>query len=151
MSQTHDDSESLTTLFKVIIPGMKEAVFQSCDGMEAEVEVNFFYSGGSLKAPKTARGNQRVNRISFSQGSSGKDSNSKTIFDWFLDVLDSGKPLQKKTLSIQITNSSNTVLSEWRIINAWPCRFVAPVLSKDAGAQALEYVSFAHEGLERKK
>ncbi len=151
MSQTNHDQDGLTTLFKVIIPGMKEAVFQTCDGMEAEVEVNFFYSGGSLKAPKTARGNQRVNRISFSQGTSGKDSNSKTIFDWFLDVLDSGKPLQKKTLSILITNSNNDVLSEWRVVNAWPCRWVAPVLSRDNASQTLEFVSFAHEGLERKK
>ncbi len=145
-----NEQDGLTTQFKVVIPELKDMVFKSCEGLESEIEVLYFSEGGLLGAPKTARGAQRVHRLSFGQGTSSGDS-GKTIFDWYLDVCDSSKPLQKKTLSITITDREGKKLTEWRVINAWPCRWNAPLLSRDATTVAVEYVSFAHEGIERKK
>jgi len=144
------EDDGLSTQFKVIIPELRDTIFKSCEGLESEMEVLFFPEGGNMGAPKTARGHQRVSRLSFGQGTSGGES-GKTIFDWYLEVCDSSKPLQKKTLSITITDREGRKLTEWRVTNAWPCRWSAPLLSHENVAATVEYVSFAHEGIERKK
>lgn len=148
---TRDDHEGLSTKFKVIIPGMQELVFRSCDGMEMETAVISYPEGGRSGAPRTARGAQHVSRISFSQGASSKGSGGRSIFDWYLDVADPNKALEKKTLSIVVTNEDGHDLAEWRILNAWPCRWVAPVMNMENNQLTVEYISFAHEGIERKK
>ncbi len=145
-----EGKEGLSTQFKVVIPELRDMVFKSCEGLESEIEVIHFNEGGNLGAPRTARGAQRVSRLSFGQGTSGSDS-GKTIFDWYLEVCDTSKPLQKKTLSITITDREGKKLTEWRVLNAWPCRWSAPLMSHENASIAVEYVSFAHEGIERKK
>lgn len=146
-----DENEGLSTKFKVIVPGMRELVFKSCDGMESEIEVMSFAEGGRMGAPRTARGRQQVSRIAFSQGSASTGSGGRSVFDWYLEVCDSSKALDKKTLSIVVSDADGHDLAEWRIKNAWPCRWVAPMLSTDSNQLTVEFVSFAHEGIERKK
>jgi len=144
------EHEGLSSSFKVIIPGLRDMVFKSCDGMELETEVVTFHEGGRTGAPRTARGNQRVGRISFSHGSAS-GGNGSTLFDWYLDVCDRSKTLQKKTLSIIVTSPEGKDIAEWRIQNAWPCRWMAPSMGTDGNQLTVEYTSFAHEGIERKK
>lgn len=146
-----DEHEGLSTRFKVIVPGMRELVFKSCDGMESEVEVLSFFQGGSLGPAKTARGRQHVGRITFTQGSASTGSGGRSVFDWYLDVCNSGKDLEKKTLSVLVQDADGRDLAEWRIKNAWPCRWVAPLMSTDTNQLTVEYLGFAHEGVERKK
>ncbi len=146
-----DEHEGLTTRFKVVIPGMRDHVFRSCEGMEMDMEVVSLPEGGRMGAPRTARGMQRVGRISFGQGSSSAGSGGRSMFDWLMEVCDSGKALQKKTLSIIVTDAEGRELAEWRILNAWPCRWVSPTMGTDSNQLTVEYISFAHEGIERKK
>jgi phage tail-like protein len=150
-STNKEDKEGLSTLFKVIIPGIREMSFRSCEGLESEIEVVRHYDGGNLGAPKTSRGVQKVNNISFSQGSVGGGNQNKTIHDWYSDVCDPSKKLDKQELSVMVVNSEGTEVAEWRIFNAWPCRWTAPIMSKDNSQLTVEYVSFAHEGIARKR
>ncbi len=146
-----DDQEGLSTRFRVVIPGMNELVFRSCEGMESEMEVTSISEGGRMGAPRTARGHQRVNRMSFSHGSAAKGAGGRSVFDWYMEVCDASKALSKKTLSVVVTDAEGRDLAEWRIVNAWPCRWVAPVIGTDHSRLTVEYISFAHEGIERKK
>ena len=145
-----DDREGLSTQFTVVIPGLQDVVFRECNGMESEVDTLSFSSGGNLRAPRTARGQHHVHRISFSHGSASSGAGGKSLFDWYLDVCDSNKPLTKKTLSIVVTSEAGD-LAEWRILGAWPCRWVAPIIGSGPNQLTIEHVSFAHEGIERKK
>jgi phage tail-like protein len=151
MSNEKEVTEGLTTSFRVIIPGLRDMVFKSCEGMELETEVMSFYEGGRGTSPRTVRGSQRVNKISFSHGSVKSGSNGSSLFDWYLEVCDLNKPLTKKTVSIIVTDQNGKDLAEWRILNAWPCRWVAPIMNTDSSQLTVEYTSFAHEGIERKK
>ena len=144
------DTEALTTLFKIVIPDLRDMVFTSCEGLESEIEVESLFEGGSLAAPKTVRGPQKVNKITFGHGTSG-DKGGKSLFDWYLEVCDSSKELQKKVISIMVIDRDGKELAEWRVKNAWPCRWVAPMMSRDLSALSIETISFAHEGIERKK
>lgn len=143
-----EEKDGLSTLFKVVIPGVCDMVFKSCEGMESEIEVNFVHEGGSLNPPRTTRGVQRVSKLSFGKGSGGQNA-GKNLFDWYQDVCDSSKPLAKKSLSIYVNDGEGNDISEWKVVNAWPCRWVAPMLTKDFTAVAVEYITFAHEGITR--
>ena len=148
--QTVDEKEGLTTLFKIVIPKVREMVFKSCEGIESEIDVVYHADGGSLGAARTARGTQKVNKITFGQGSGGQEG-GKSVFEWYLEVCDASKPLQKETISVIVMDREEKTLAEWRILNAWPCRWQAPMMSRDFTSLAVESVTFAHEGIERKK
>lgn len=126
-------------------------VFKSCHGMEMETDVVSICEGGRAGAPRTARGGQRVSRVSFGHGTATGNSSGKTLLDWYGEVCDASKPLQKKTLSVIVMDNSGKDLAEWRILNAWPCKWVAPVLNTHHNNLVVEFTSFAHEGIERKK
>lgn len=145
-----NDNEGLSTVFKVIIPGLPEISFKSCEGIQSEIEVVTFVEGGSQTAPRTARGQQRASRISFGQGST--HSGGKSIYDWYSDVVDPGKPLAKKTFSITIRapQKEREIIAEWWVLNAWPCQWMAPLMSKEVNQITIDYITFAHEGIRRK-
>lgn len=145
------DKDGLNVFFKIIMPDHRDMVFKSCEGLESEIEVRSYYEGGSLAAPKTARGTQKVNKISFGQGTAASEGGSKSLFDWYLEVSDSTKALTKRTLSVVVSDAEGHQLAEWRILNAWPCRWMAPMMSQENSQVSVEIVSFAHEGIERKK
>ena len=149
MAQENEQKEGLTTLFKISIPDAREMTFKSCEGIEAEVEVVYFPEGGNLGAPRTGRGPQKTSRITFGQGAAAPGG--KGIFDWFNEVSDSSKPLQKKTISVKVTDAEGNELAQWRILNAWPCRWMAPMMTTDISSVTVDMVSFAHEGISREK
>jgi len=147
------EREGLTTLFKIQVAEMPDMVFRSCEGLEAEIEVVSIPEGGRLGAPRTARGLQKIQKISFSQGFliQGDKNANLSLFKWFKEVCDASKALKKRRIYLKMTDGEGKELSEWEIKDAWPCRWVAPLVSKDATEVAVEFVSFAHEGIERKQ
>lgn len=151
MGLAREENEGLSTRFKVVVPGMADVTFKSCDGMSSRVQVISYPEGGRQGAPRTARGTTMVNEIAFSHGSATSGSGGRSVFDWYQDVKDSSKKLEKKTLSVMTIDSQGKTLSEWRIVNAWPCAWNSPSISTDQTQLTVEYVSFAHEGIERKK
>lgn len=152
MAETQDTNEALSTLFHVEVAEIPDMVFRSCEGLEVEIEVVRYQEGGRLQASRSARGPVLSQRITFSHGSvHGNKSAPSNLFKWFQDVCDSSKALQKKRIFLKMTDLKGEKLSEWVIKDAWPCRWAAPLVSKDNTELAVEYVSFAHEGIERKQ
>jgi phage tail-like protein len=145
-----DKGQGVNTSFEIQIDGISQLTFQSCEGLEAEIEVVTLHEGGNLGAPRTARGHQNINRISFGQGTTSSE-HGKSIFEWFQDVCDAGHPLEKKSISIKLKNPDKQCLAEWQVHNAWPCRWTAPMMLSHSSGVAIEYVTFTHEGIERKK
>jgi len=145
-----EDREGLSTCFRVLIADLKHVVFRSCDGLNAEVEVRAISEGGRLAPPRTARGQQLISRLSFSNGlvspESGKSANG-TVFNWFQEVCDPAKPLVKRTISISVENSNGKTLASWKVLNAWPCKWIGPFLSAEQNGLTIEHMSFAHEGI----
>lgn len=144
------DKEGLTTQFRITIPKHKNVTFKSCDGLESEVEVIQLPEGGRLGAPRTVRGQQLGGRLTFSHGTVSPEvsqGGSKTIFDWYQDVCDSSKPLAKETISITVMDSQGKKQAGWKILNAWPCRWIGPLLSAGTNTLTVEQITFAHEGI----
>lgn len=152
MADATTEKEGLTTLFEIKVAEMPDMVFRSCEGLEAEIEVVSLAEGGRLTAPRTSRGAQRTQKISFSQGSliQGDKSANMSLFKWFKEVCDASKPLKKRIIYLKMKNSEGKPVSEWEITGAWPCKWSAPLVTQETTEIAVEYISFAHEGIERK-
>lgn len=140
------DRDGLTAHFKVVMEDYDESVFQSCDGLQSEIEVVYVHEGGRGGAPHAVRGLPRVNKILFAKGSVGSKG-KKGLFDWYMEVSDLSKPLKRQTLTIQLLDSEKNQVRSWKVLDAWPCRWVGPALSRDSADLTVEYVEFAHEGI----
>ncbi len=145
--QGSEMSEGVTTYFKVVMEDFEEAVFQSCDGLQAEIDVVYIPEGGKSGAPHAVRGQPRVNKIVFSKGSVSAKGSKRGLFDWFLDVCDYSKPLKRQTLTIQLLDSQRNSIRSWKVLDAWPCRWLGPSLNRDGADLTVEYLEFAHEGI----
>lgn len=142
-----ETKDGLTAYFKVVMEEYDEAVFQSCDGLESEIEVVFLAEGGRGNAPHAVRGLPKVNKLLFSKGSISAKGGKRGLFDWFLEVCDYSKPLKRQTLTIQLLDSQKNAVRSWRVLNAWPCRWMGPSLSRESTDLSVEYIEFAHEGI----
>ncbi len=142
-----EKKDALSAYFKVVMEDYEEAVFQSCDGLQAEIDVVYIPEGGRGGSPHAVRGLPKVNKILFSKGSISAKGGRKGLFDWFMDVCDYSKPLKRQTLTIQLLDSQKNALRSWKILDAWPCRWMGPSLSRDGADLSVEYLEFAHEGI----
>lgn len=143
------EQSQINSLFKITIPGLRELAFKSCEGIESQMEVLYLEQGIGLKPPATARGTQRQSKITFSKGTTAQEKGA-TIFDWYQAVCDLSKPLDKKILLVTLISGEGKKIAEWKIVNAWPCGWSASLLSKEWNELSLEYLTFVHEGIERK-
>ncbi|MBI4403748.1 MAG: phage tail protein [Deltaproteobacteria bacterium] len=149
-NQMAADKEGTAYQFEVVISGYRKMTFKSCEGIESEVDVQTYLDGGRMNAPKTARGPQRVGKITFGKGTvgaEGPNGGKSNIFSWYMKVCDSSQVLKKETIVISLLDGERKKLSEWKLINAWPCRWIGPFLTTDDQDLTIDYVSFAHEGL----
>lgn len=144
---TADKKETLTSYFKVVMEDYEEAVFQSCDGLQSEIEVIYVPEGGRGGAPHAVRGLPKVNKILFGKGSLSSKGGKKTLFDWYMEVCDFSKPLKRQTLTIQLLDAKKSALRTWKVLDAWPCRWMGPALNRENADVTVEYLEFAHEGI----
>src|SRR5690606_36932415 len=117
-------------------------------GLEAEIDVVYHEEGGNSRAPRAVRGAPKVNKIIFGKGSLGGKGGSRTVLDWFLDVMDPEKPLKRQLLTIQLLDSQKKAIRTWKVLDAWPCRWSGPMLNRDNTELTVEFLTFAHEGIQ---
>jgi len=140
-------SDGLNSYFKVVMKDYDEVVFQSCEGLQSEIEVVYLAEGGRGGAPRAVRGLPKSNRILFSKGDVLGKGSKKSLFDWYLETCDFSKPLKRQTLTIQLLDSQNEAVRTWQVVEAWPCRWIGPALTRGGTDLSVEYVEFAHEGI----
>ncbi len=141
-----DKKDILTAYFKIVMDDYDETVFQSCEGLQGEIEVQYVAEGGATQ-PRAVRGMPKLNKILFSKGNAAGKGSKKSLTDWFMEVADYSKPLKRQTLTIQLLDAQKNSVRTWRVLDAWPCRWLGPSLSKDSSDLIVEYIEFAHEGI----
>jgi phage tail-like protein len=140
-------SPNLSTQFRVVMEDFEEASFQSCDGLEAEVEVLYHAEGGRGLGPRAVRGTPKISKLTFAKGTIHSKGGKKTILDWLTEVMDYSKPLKRQMLTIQLLDAQKNPVRTWKVKDAWPCRWTGPLLSLDSSGLTVEHLVFAHEGI----
>ncbi|MBY0371892.1 phage tail protein, partial [bacterium] len=118
-SSSSENTEGQNSFFKVVMKDYDDVVFQSCEGLQSELEVVFLPEGGRGGAPRAVRGLPRSNKIVFSKGDVLAKSSKKSLFDWYLETCDFSKPLKRQTLTIQLLDAQKEAVRTWQVVDAW--------------------------------
>ena len=140
-------------LYRLSVQGIGSLIFRHCEGLEASLGVRYAEGCLSGQLAGTSRGEPAISPVSLCLGSGERSpSVPKSLFQWFLEVYDYKKALDKRNVSIQLLESGglkNDDADIWELVNAWPCRWRGPLMNRSDGI-AIENVEFAYEGLQIK-
>lgn len=93
--------------------------------------------------PHLLPGPSRVGNITLKRGMVADGSE---FFRWYMDIVQ-GK-IEPNNISIIVYNSASDVMARWHLLDAYPVRWIAPALSADSSAAAVETLELAHAGLQ---
>ena len=140
MPQTREISSS--NRFYVQIDNIIQAVFSEVSGLQIETEVTEYREGGNNGFVHRLPGATRVGNVTLKQGLVA----SSKLYNWYVQIT-LGK-IDRRNMSIVVYTSAGEETSRWDFINAYPIRWVGPVLSGDSSSALVESLELAHEGLE---
>lgn len=151
------EKEGLAYGFKVSISssdskagGSKDTMyFNSCEGIQSEIEVQFLNDGSASDRAIPVRGRKLGGIITFSRGVAKTGNAATDFFKWYQKVCDSSEPLKKGRLKISLVHPSHPEkdLASWEVSGAWPCRWSGPFLETQMTSPTVERISFAYESI----
>lgn len=130
--------------FQVEIDGLEAGGFSEVTGMDKSVDIVEYREGDDVTTPRKLPGLTKYSNITLKWG----NSDSMVLFEWILGVSD-GSAVERKTITITSINEAGEPCTSWRLINAWPTKYVAPDFNGLGTEVAIESLEICHEGLER--
>jgi phage tail-like protein len=121
-----------------------DAGFQECSAIGMEITVAEYRNGNDREnAPRKLPGLAKVPDITLKRGIVG----SLALFDWIRAVRDG--TVDRRTVTIQLVaeDHSGPVMA-WRLLRAFPVRYVAGPLDARGGDVAMEELTLSCERLE---
>jgi len=73
-------------------------------------------------------------------------TSSTELYDWRRLIVD-GKDDRRDVTIRQLSTPGGTIVSSWRLVRAWPCRWSGPTLDALSGDVALEEIELTFEDL----
>jgi phage tail-like protein len=129
------------TRFYVEIGGVNHAVFTEVSGLQIETEVLEFREGGNNGFVHRLPGPIRVANVTLKHGL----VESSELFNWYMRVA-AGR-FEPRHLSVIVYDNQGKQTARWDFLNAYPVRWVGPMLTGDGGEIAIETLELAHSGL----
>jgi phage tail-like protein len=130
--------------FLLEIDGITSAGFSECTGTNAEISPIEYREGNESLTPRKLPGLNKFGNVTLKRGV----TEDMDLFNWF-NVGASGDVDRKQTLSIVLLDEQRNEAVRWNLLNAWPCKYMAPDLKGSASEIAIESVELCHEGLIR--
>ncbi len=128
--------------FSIHLDGVAPAGFSDCNGLQVDLDVQEYAEGGvnthTLKFPTRAK---QVNLIL------KRGIVDRSLWAWYQNLRNG--TVERKSGSIRLRDpGTNDVVAEWRIREAFPCRWTGPELSAKQNSLAVEALELCHQGLE---
>ena len=130
--------------FRVAIDGIPASSFSQVQGLTATIDV-IDYRAGSDTPPGVERklpGLNKFTNITLKRGL----TRDLSLWNW-INAAMAGNVARAGVVITLLDQADNPVLN-WRLRNAWPCRWSGPVLDAGSSDVAIEELEIAHEGLE---
>lgn len=135
---TLDPGSSL--YFKLTIDGLDLGLFNGCEGLSAEVEVQSYKEGGNNGY--TTQLPSRVNHSNITLTRPLTPDSSK-LTSWISSV---ATGVQRPTAQIAALRADGSVVAQWGLLDALPVRWTGPTLDPSINAVATEKLEIAHHG-----
>lgn len=121
-----------------------DAGFQECSQIGMEIAVAEYRNGNDREsAPRKLPGLTRVPDVTLKRGVIG----SLALFEWIRGVRDGAVDRRTVTIQLVAEDRSGAVLT-WRLLRAFPVKYVAGPLNAQASEVAIEELTLASERLE---
>ena len=132
--------------FIVTIPGIGEnglrAAFSEVSGLEAQLEVIEYRTGGEDLTVRKLPGLKTFTNLTLKRGITGDTA----FWNWIKAAMDG--QVQRVDGVIELLDEARTPVLRWRFRRGWPCKYSGPSLSAGSNEVALETLEITHEGLE---
>ena len=130
--------------FGVADPGSVDGGFEEVGPISAGIEVIEYRAGNDkLNTFRKLPGLHRVHDVALKRGVIG----STTLFTWFRSGT-LGQP-DRRDVTIRLMNEDHTdVVFTWRLLRAWPVKYVVPSLSASSSDVAIEELVLTCEGID---
>lgn len=133
----------LTGRFYLEINGETRALFTELSGLQVETEVFEYREGGRNDYLHQLPGPSRVGNITLK---CGMVADGNEFFNWYMKVVQGD--IVRRNISVAVYDSAGKVMGRWHFPNAYPVRWVGPMLSADSSAAAVETLELAHGGMQ---
>jgi phage tail-like protein len=133
--------------FSLSLGGKSVANFKECDGLGSESDVVEHKSVDAQGKPSIQKipGITHWPDISLKRGI---DSNME-LWNWRDQVITSGAITARTDVTISILDATNTPVTTFNVIAAWPSKYSTAGLSAGGSDALIEEVTLVHEGLTR--
>lgn len=128
--------------FRVEIEGVNVAHFSEVSGLESEVDVIEYRSGGELSQVRKLPGLRKYGNVTLKRGIIQSDD----LWQWHKAVLDGN--VERRSGSIILLEDNREEALRWNFFEAWPSRYVGPVLRAASSEIAIESLTLACERIE---
>jgi phage tail-like protein len=120
-----------------------DAGFQECSAIGMEIAVVEYRNGNEREnAPRKLPGLTKVPDVTLKRGVIG----SLGLFEWIRALRDG--TVDRRTVTIQLVSEDRNVALTWRLLRAFPVKFVAGPLNAQANEVAIEELTLTGERLE---
>jgi phage tail-like protein len=128
--------------FTVEAEGFASTGFAEMSGLEIETEVIEYRDGNNVGDVRKIPGLNKAGDITLKRGV----ATSFELWDWYKTVLNR-KP-QRRDVVISLLNEDLEPSAQWRLFNAWPRKYVGPVLNAQGNQIAIEELVIVSERIE---
>ena len=130
--------------FRVEIQGITKATsFSEVYGLEAAIDVVDYRAGDDLpNAVRKLPGLNKYTNVTLKRGLTSDTS----LWTWILSALN-GK-VQRAIVLITLLDQADNPVWQWKLGNAWPCRWTGPVLKAECSEVAIESLEICYESLQ---
>jgi len=141
---TGDRKDPLTQgHFVIEIDGIGRAGFQACTGLDTTTDPILYREGNEPNTVRKLPGLAKYDNINLKWGS----SSDTDLWNWRQKVIDGS--VERKNLSIVLTDATGQEKIRWNVSNAWPLKWTGPSLDASGTGVAIEQLDLAHEGVKR--
>lgn len=132
--------------FIIEIDEISVAGFQKCSALEAEV-AKIEQSEGGVLIPNKSPGRVSFSDLTLERGA----ADDREMYDWWKQVVDAAanigldEPDFKRNLDIVQQARSGAELLRWRVLGAWPTKFVAGEWDNEADENVIQMTTLTYD------
>jgi len=128
--------------FRVEIDGIVASNFLEVSGIEADVAVVEYRTGGD-KAAGTRKlpGEAKFSNLVLKRGL----TTDLSLWNWMQQTLQG--EVNRRSMSVMLLNDAEQEVLRFNVKDAWPVRWSGPSLQSEIGDVAIETLEITHEGL----
>ncbi len=129
--------------FLVSIGNTEPTSFSEVLGLEGSIDVVEYRNGNMTEnTPTKLAGLNRFSNVTLKRGL----TQDATLWAWFNNAATGN--LMREPVTITLLDQADNPVLVWRLKNAWPCKWIGPVLVANSSDVAIETLEIAHEGIQ---